>query len=185
MQARINQIETSLKELSRLSEKLLQLAKAEGGGLLSEAPQDLAVLLAYVVQDLQRGTNISVDLTLPTAQVFSLIDADAFAVLVRNLIENALKHGMPGCDIRVDLSSDACLTVANAGDVVPAADLQQLTRRFTRGGSRAEGFGLGLAIVSAIADGVGAKLTLASPATNRSDGFEVSVQFVLAHSKPV
>ena len=180
LQDRAIQIETSLRELSRLSEKLMQLAKAEGGGVLSETPQDLVVLLSHVVQDLQRAANVPIELTLPpTGSVLSLIDPDAFAILARNLIENALKHGAPDCAIEVDLSENARLGVVNAGTVVPAADLAQLTGHFVRGGSRAAGFGLGLAIVSTIAHGVGAELTFASPATGRADGFEATVQFVL------
>ncbi|NYT83895.1 hypothetical protein H0A70_20710 [Alcaligenaceae bacterium] len=46
-----------------------------------------------------------------------------------------------------------------------------------RGASQAEGFGLGLAIASTIAHGVGAELTLLSPAVSPSDGFEASAQF--------
>ena len=180
LQVRAIQIETSLKELSRLTEKLMQLAKAEGGGVLSEVPQDLVALLSHVVQDLQRATSVPIELTMaPTGSVFSAIDADAFAILARNLIENALKHGAPGCAIEVGLSEGARLTVVNEGAVVSADDLAQLTGHFVRGGSRAEGFGLGLAIVSTIAHGVGAELTLASPATGRAGGFEASVQFVL------
>lgn len=185
LQVRATQIETSLKELSRLTEKLMQLAKAEGGGVLSEVPQDLAVLLSHVVQDLQRAASVSIELTRPsTGSVLSLIDPDAFAILARNLIENALKHGAPGGAIEVDLSEGARLTVVNGGAVVSADDLAQLTGRFVRGGSRAEGFGLGLAIVSTIAEGVGAELILASPATGRTDGFEAAVQFPLASRLP-
>src|SRR5690606_6722629 len=179
LQDRAVQIETSLKELSRLAEKLMQLAKAEGGGVLSEVPQDVADLLSHVVQDLQRATSVSIELSLPVnGHVLCLIDPDAFAILCRNLIENALKHGAPDCAIEVRLSEHARLTVINAGTIVPAAELAQLTNYFVRGGRRTEGFGLGLAIVSTIADGVGAEMKLASPATDRTDGFEASVQFV-------
>ena len=180
LQARISQIEASLRELSRLSEKLMQLAKAEGGGLLSETPQDLAALLAFIVQDLRRTAPADIGLTLPqAAPVFSTIDPDAFAILLRNLIENALKHGTPGAAISVSLSADGRLAVVNAGAVLAAPLLARLTGRFTRGDSRAEGSGLGLAIASTIASGVGATLTLASPATGRTDGFEACVQFLL------
>ena len=174
------QIERSLRELSRLTEKLMQLAKAEGGGVVSEVPQDLAMLLPHVVEDLQRTASSLIELSLPsTARVLSLIDPDAFGILVRNLIENAIKHGEPGCAIEVSLSDSARLTVVNPGDIVKAADLEQLTRHFVRAGSRAHGFGLGLAIVSTIVQSVGAELKLASPATGRPDGFEATVQFVL------
>jgi two-component system OmpR family sensor kinase len=179
LQDRAVQIETSLKELSRLTEKLMQLAKAEGGGVMSDVPQDLAILLSLVVQESQRMASVPIELYLPlTGPVLSLIDPDAFAILARNLIENALKHGAPGGAIEVDLSETARLRVVNTGNLVPAADLAQLTRHFVRGGSGAEGFGLGLAIVSTIARSVGAELTLASPARDRPDGFEASVQFI-------
>ena len=181
LQARAIQIESSLRELSRLAEKLMQLAKAEGGGVLSEAPQELAGLLFHVVQDLQRSIDAPINLVLPpTGPVYSLIDPDAFAILVRNLIENASKHGAPWGAIDVDLSDSARLTIVNACTPVSAADLAHLGHRFVRGASRAEGFGLGLAIVSTIAEGVGAELTFASPASGRADGFEVSVQFIPA-----
>lgn len=180
LQDRAIQIEASLKELSRLSEKLMQLAKAEGAAVLSEVPQDLVVLLSHVVHDLQRRASVPIELAMPpTGSVLSLIDPDAFAILTRNLIENALKHGAPGCAIEVSLAEGARLTVVNEGTIVSAADLAQLTHHFVRAGSRAEGFGLGLAIVSTIARGVGAELTLASPASGRSGGFEATVQFTV------
>lgn len=183
LQIRAAQIESSLKELSRLSEKLLQLAKAEGGGLLSEEPQDLALLLRYVVQEFQAKAPAPIALHLPaTGPVWSSIDADAFAILVRNLLENAFKHGAHDEVLVVNLSSTACLSVINGGARVATADLAQLSQRFMRSGaSRVDGFGLGLAIVATIARGVGAQLSFASPATGRDDGFEVLVQFPLAN----
>ncbi len=181
LQARIAQIETSLRALSRLSEKLMQLAKAEGGGLLSETPQDLAALLTFVVQELHRAAPTAIRLTLPlNGPVLSTIDPDAFAILARNLIENALKHGSPDAKIDITLSDDALLSVVNASAVVPAPMLARLSERFVRGDSRTGGSGLGLAIATTIAHGVGATLTLASPAGGRDSGFEVRVQFVPA-----
>ncbi|MEO8599337.1 MAG: ATP-binding protein [bacterium] len=181
LQARIAQIEASLRDLSRLSEKLMQLAKAEGGGLLSETPQDLAALLDFIVQDLRRTAPAAIKLSLPaTGSVLSTIDPDAFAILLRNLIENALKHGAPNAAIDVSLSDAALLAVVNTGPVVPVPVLARLTGRFMRGDSQADGSGLGLAIATTIASGVGATLTLDSPATGKNDGFEAHVQFKLA-----
>src|SRR5690606_34708819 len=65
LQARAAQIEASLKELARLAEKLMQLAKAEGGGVLAETPQDLALLLSHVVEDLQRTASVPIAASLP------------------------------------------------------------------------------------------------------------------------
>ncbi|MDP3977754.1 MAG: ATP-binding protein [Pseudomonas sp.] len=181
LQERAAQIEASLRELARLSEKLMQLAKAEGGGLLSETPQDLVPLLAHVVDDLRRTAGVRLHLQLPsTPAVLVTIDPDAFAILLRNLIENAMKHGASGQAIEVSLSSTALLRVVNPGPVVPPALLAQLSGRFVRGNSQAEGSGLGLAITQTIAQGVGASLQFASPAPGQPDGFAVSLQFLPA-----
>ncbi|MFZ4533449.1 MAG: histidine kinase dimerization/phospho-acceptor domain-containing protein, partial [Alsobacter sp.] len=51
---RAHAIATSLRRLSRLSEKLLQLAKAEGGGLIAQGAAQLAPVLELVVDELRR-----------------------------------------------------------------------------------------------------------------------------------
>lgn len=171
------QIEKSLQQLRRLSEKLMQLAKAEGGSLFAQSPQDLLPLLVHVTDELGRASQSPIELVLPqTEALWSSIDADAFAILLRNLVENALKHGTAGQPVEISLNSDLLLRISNASPVVPATVLAQLTERFVRGSNQAEGSGLGLAIAEAIAHGVGSRLQLASPATGRPDGFEVSVQ---------
>ena len=177
LQQRAAQIEQSLQQLKRLSEKLMQLAKAEGGSLFAVSPQNLLPLLVHVAHELGRTCQNPLKLELPqTEAIWSSIDADAFAILLRNLIENALKHGAAGQAVQISLNTDLLLRITNAGPVVPVATLAQLTDRFVRGSSETEGSGLGLAIAAAIAQGVGASMQLASPATGRPDGFEVRVQ---------
>ncbi|MCP1445186.1 two-component system OmpR family sensor kinase [Pseudomonas sp. GGS8] len=176
LRVRAAKIENSLRELARLSEKLMQLAKAEGGGLLSETPQDLVPLLVHVVDEWNHSSARHIELQLPTqASVYSVIDPDAFGILLRNLIENALKYGAMDQPIEVSLTDQALLRVVNGGPVVPAPMLQHLTERFVRGHSEASGSGLGLAIAKTIVQGVNAQMMLVSPATGRQEGFEVRV----------
>ncbi|MBN0979498.1 sensor histidine kinase N-terminal domain-containing protein [Pseudomonas hygromyciniae] len=178
LRLRAAKIENSLRDLARLSEKLMQLAKAEGGGLLAEAPQDLIPLLAHVVDEWNHSNGHRIGLQLPDeASVYSAIDPDAFGILVRNLIENALKYGAVNQPVEVSITGQALLRVVNGGPVVPESVLQQLTERFVRGRSEVSGSGLGLAIAKTIVQGVGATMTLVSPATGREEGFEVRVQF--------
>ncbi|ATE77946.1 MULTISPECIES: sensor histidine kinase [Pseudomonas] len=176
LRVRAAKIENSLRELARLSEKLMQLAKAEGGGLLSETPQDLVPLLVHVVDEWNHSSARHIELQLPTqACVYSVIDPDAFGILLRNLIENALKYGAMDQPIEVSLTDQALLRVVNGGPVVPEPVLQHLTERFVRGHSEASGSGLGLAIAKTIVQGVNARMMLVSPATGRQEGFEVCV----------
>ncbi|SEN32556.1 two-component system, OmpR family, sensor kinase [Gemmobacter aquatilis] len=173
---RAGEVEASLKRLTRLSEKLMQLARAEGGRLRSGTASDLRPVLRLMVADAERAGGAGrLKLTLPEVPVLSDIDPDAFGILCRNLIENALKHGDPGGSVEVGLSAAARLTVVNMAPVVPPEALARLTGRFERAAGAAEGSGLGLAIVRTIAERADGKLVLLSPAEGRETGFEVRV----------
>ncbi|MBN8913967.1 MAG: HAMP domain-containing histidine kinase, partial [Rhizobiales bacterium] len=169
----------ALRRLSRLSEKLLQLAKAEGAGLLAEGPAPLAPVLRHVIADLDRQTGRAEDIDLSIAAEggpVSDLDPDAFAVLARNLIENALKHGAPDTPVQVRLTADR-LDISNHGPVVPAERMAQLLRPFERGPTGAEGSGLGLAIAAAICRGARLVLEIASPIPGETEGFSAIVRF--------
>ena len=109
------------------------------------------------------------------------LDPDAFGILCRNLVENALVTAQkPACggdpDVRWQLS------VANDGPVVPRDALARLTARFERGGASTDGSGLGLAIVSAIADQIESSFILSSPRPGASSGFEASIHLPIARA---
>lgn len=166
--ARAGQVETALKRLARLSEKLLQLARAEGGGLQAAGTLDVAPILRMVAQDFDPAR---IALSLPGSAP-ARMDADAFAILARNLIENALLHGDTDVPVELALAPDGALVVSNGGPVVPPETLARLSRPFERGITRAGGAGLGLAIARTIAATSGGRLQLASPRPGQPDGFE-------------
>jgi len=171
-------IEVSLKRLNRLSEKLMQMARAEGSNLRTDTMNDLTLVLKMVVDDLgHTGRAGQFVLDLSDRPVMSNIDTDIFAILVRNLLENARLHGAGNAPVNVSLDPDITLRVSNAGPVVPPEALGDLTRRFSRGNSKAEGSGLGLAIVHTISSGIGGTVEILSPALGRKDGFEVILRF--------
>lgn len=172
---RAQQIEAALRRLSRLSEKLMQLAKAEGGQLQGQEATDIASVLKLVAGEMMRDPAAAGRLVLdiPAAPVLLNIDTDAFAILARNLIENGLKHGASGAPVAVTLSTDGVLTVTNEGTAVPPELLERLSRPFERGGGTdTEGSGMGLAIANAIASGVGGELVLTSPLPGEQSGFQ-------------
>ncbi|KGC27006.1 HAMP domain protein [Burkholderia pseudomallei] len=176
LRERARRVEGALHTLSRVSEQLMQLAKAEDGRVLADTPQDLRPVLALVVDDFRRGArDRAIALELPDTAVTSRIDPDAFAIVVRNLVENALKHGAAAEPVRVALSAAGALSVTNRGPVLAAAELERLTKPFERGATAAKGSGLGLAIVDAIAKGAGASFTLRSPAPGVTDGVQARV----------
>jgi two-component system, OmpR family, sensor kinase len=169
-------IEASLKRLTRMAERLLQLARAEGGPLRLDHASDLRIVARLIVEDIKRTAPPGqIVLTLPERPVLSDLDPDAVGIVCRNLVENALRHGAPHGPIDVTLAEDGTFRVANDGPVIPAETLDHLTLRFERGGTGKEGSGLGLAIVAAIADRISSRLTLRSPRPGKSTGFEATL----------
>lgn len=171
---RVQHIETSLLRLTALSEKLLQLAKSEGGGVIGQKATNLVPLLKLVVEDFTRlNENINrIKVQIDDEKIMGKIDPNSFAILARNLIENALKHSPKSSKILIRLTNDHELIVTNECDVIHASDLIKLTQAFKRGDTKASGTGLGLAIVSSIAQGLNSEIRLVSPAPNSKNGFE-------------
>jgi two-component system OmpR family sensor kinase len=170
------QTEEALKRLSRLAEKLLQLARAESSGGFSPTGhnQDLGPTLNLVIEDIRRAGMEGADIRFETDNLATLsanIDLDAFAICMRNLIENALKYGGDEEPVDIRVIEGHIVQVANGGAPVSPDELDQLTTRFKRSSSKADGSGLGLAIVEAIARNTKAELKLYSPRPDHADGF--------------
>jgi two-component system OmpR family sensor kinase len=180
---RTQQIRSALGNLARLSEKLMQLAKADAGVAATSTPVDIAALSSLVVEEFRHGQDGGGRISLerpPGGRIRACIDADAFAIVLRNLIENALRHGAADRPVAVHVGQDGAVSVVNEGTVVPAASLKTIVKRFARGRTGSDGAGLGLAIVNRIVQQAGATLTLHSPAAGRDDGFEAIVRFPAA-----
>jgi two-component system OmpR family sensor kinase len=177
---RLAQVEASLARLSGLSDRLLQLGRIEAGFVRTETEVDLLPALRITIRDFNASAAWPDRVVLEPADPARLaapIDADAFAMVMRNLIENGLKHGAPGRPVRVTVSGDACsIRIANEGPVLPAAELAALGKPFVRGATIAEGSGLGLSIVRGILEQAGGSLELRSPASGESGGVEAVVR---------
>lgn len=174
---RAGEIERTLKRLTRLSERLMQLARAEGGKLRLEAPSDLRPILQMMVGDARRAGAGEIGLTMPDGPVMSDLDPDVFGILCRNLIDNAQRHGTAAGGIAVELHPDGRLCVQNDCDPIPPEVLVALDARFTRAANAGEGSGIGLAIVRTIAERAQGRLELRSPIPGQERGFSACVGF--------
>jgi len=153
-------------EQERLIEALLTLASGEADASRRE-PLNLAVIAgAALASDRaaisRLGLHVSADVE-P-----AILDGDPLLVqqLVTNLIDNAVRHNVPGGDVRVATGTgdgQAVLSVTNSGPVIPPAEVERLFQPFQRFGPRParrdDGHGLGLSIVHAIATSHGATVT--------------------------
>ncbi|EKE74925.1 ATP-binding protein [Gallaecimonas xiamenensis] len=158
-----------IARLAHLVGQLLTLARLEGG---KQLPKIERVSLAQVAKgllaemyplaarrDQQLALNVDTDWQLEG-------DRALLAVMVRNLVDNALRYGPEGCEVSIGIGEDH-LWVDDAGPGIPQDQREACLARFHRLGAdtNTEGAGLGLAIVGEVARRHGLELELGdSPA---------------------
>jgi two-component system OmpR family sensor kinase len=161
-------LEEGIERAIRLVEQLLALAREEGGdhsAQLEEVSLDEAA--RQVVADLYAlAQQKQVDLGMAAGAQPASVRAqrDAVTLLLRNLVENAIKYTPAGGRIDVGAMRDdtgAVLRVDDSGPGIAPDERDRVFDRFYRiAGSGQSGSGLGLAIVQAVARRLGAAVTL-------------------------
>jgi len=165
----------------RLIDALLTLATSERG-VESWEPFDLAQLTQDVVHGRQHdAASHGVQLGATFQSAIAAGDPDLVASLVANLLDNAIRHNVADGTVEISTSATADgarLSVSNTGAVVPFVEVDRLFQPFQRLGDQrvgqADGHGLGLTIVKAIATAHGANLT-ARPGPH--GGLDIQVTF--------
>lgn len=164
----LSQLEQGLERASRLVEQMLQLARLDPERSLPDRCQvDLAALAREVCAEqgavaLFRNLDFALEADLPVHLVGTL---DWLRILLRNLVDNAIRYTPEGGRVLVSVfpgqDGGAALRVADSGPGIAPhlrdAALQRFHRLQTDGPS---GHGLGLSIVSRIAELHGARLRL-------------------------
>ncbi|MEO6566624.1 MAG: ATP-binding protein [Casimicrobiaceae bacterium] len=184
--AALTELKSGVDRAARLVEQLLTMARFE-----PDAPVEAAteVNLTPIVHDaLVARAALAEDKRIDmgcarTAPVAVRGDAASLAMLLANLLDNALRYTPAGGRIDVavdDEQGHAVLSVADTGPGIPAAERVRVFERFHRGTSAisapdANGSGLGLSIVRRIADAHRATVTLGNGPGG--SGLTVSVRF--------
>lgn len=153
---------------TRVVEQLLALARQEGSAAAAAlGPVDLAALARAGVAEAQpEAQHAGIDLSVDAPETHLVPgQRDAMAVLLRNLLENALRHTPAGGQVRVAVRAAASgsteLLVEDSGPGIAAEERQRVLDRFYRvPGAPGHGSGLGLAIVHTVARQHGATLEL-------------------------
>jgi len=168
--------DTALRRLSagvaratRLSEQLLDLARLDAQTLAPAfVPLDLAPLLVLVVRDFETlARERRQRICLRTEDGHVLGDVDLLGILIRNLVDNAVRYAGEGGRIEVICRRDVrdgiggiALCVADDGPGVAPEERERIFHRFYRAngagnagtnGSRNSGSGIGLSLVARIA----------------------------------
>lgn len=206
---RLDTLISQIHRLSRTVEKLLQLSRAVAGTALRRDRFDLLPVLHVVADELDRPDHACPRIVIETGTLTKLDvlgDLDAAGILLRNLLENALRYSPPGSAVLVQLTDSTTIPPCcnaeaassqpaffePAGRVIlqnacpPLAPdlLNRLTDPFVRGASSTEGSGLGLAIARTIAAQMAIRMDLFSPIPGQKDGFMVVLTFQKAPANP-
>ncbi|HYZ63917.1 MAG TPA: ATP-binding protein [Acetobacteraceae bacterium] len=176
-------VEAAIGEAQRLLEvfsALLRIAQVEGGSARAGfAEFDLSALAetvadAYRLDAEEAGYRFAVTID-PGVTVRG--DKELLTQALANLVENAVRHTPPGTQVHVRLRAGpgAVLAVEDDGPGAGETDLRRLADRFYRGerSRTTPGSGLGLSLVSAVAELHGARLVLEQGAP----GFRASMVF--------
>jgi signal transduction histidine kinase len=170
------------QEHEQLIEALLLLARSQRG-LDRRETIELATLVEKVLADHRQraaAQGLTINARLDAAAATSG-DPRLVSRLVSNLIENAIRYNCPQGHIEVTVrrtSSRTELIVANSGSNIPPSEVERLLQPFQRlaptRGNDAEGHGLGLSIVAAIASAHDAALAVEPRARG---GLQIGVAF--------
>jgi signal transduction histidine kinase len=178
-----------LMRMRRLANRLLLLASTDGPDFLRSAPVDVAEL---IVETLHRWSQTPRRWSLGSLpEVSVLADEDRLTLALDALIENAVDH--TDAEGRIELSARAdgdkvVVAVSDSGSGIAVADLGRIFGRFSRidvGRSRKiGGFGLGLAVVKAIAEAHQGSVRVRS-AVGKGSVFELLLPATASIPRPV
>ncbi len=145
----------SSQRMRRLVADLLLLARTDAARVVRREPCDLGEIAVEAAAELGPVSEKH-EIVLDTHRAVVEGARDELHRLVINLIENALRHTPEGTEIRVSTTARSdgtvSLVVEDDGPGVPDELRATLFERFVRGaGDRGGSFGLGLAIVQAVA----------------------------------
>lgn len=175
----VERIHERSRNLSRLTDQLLNHAmiihRADSVDLTLV---DLRVVASDAVAQFDQtlsGAQQVVRIDLPEAPMICDGDALSLVEACKNLINNAVAYGKPPITVFVrDEGAVLCLGARDRGDGMAEKMWKDAGRRFAkRSGVSATSAGLGLSIVSAVAQAHGGRMTIRRPAANR---FEVFVE---------
>jgi signal transduction histidine kinase len=150
--------------MRRLVADLLLLARSDVGRIVRREPCDLGQIVVEAAAELGPVSDEH-EISIDAHPVVVEASRDELHRLALNLIENALRHTPSGTEIRVSTSATADgyarLVVEDEGPGVPERLAGTLFERFVRGaGDRGGSFGLGLAIVRAVAESHGGSVSV-------------------------
>lgn len=183
-QQALQQIIIGVDRATHLVSQLLILARMDATQTMSKQTIDLPALVSQILAELApQALDKAIDLGLEetTQLALTMGNQDALYLLIRNLVDNAIRYTPAGGQVTVSLEQVKptllTLRVSDTGPGIPVEQRQRLFERFYRGDNHnIPGSGLGLSIAQRVAELHNMEISMnnVSPGT----GLCVSMNFV-------
>jgi two-component system, OmpR family, sensor kinase len=159
--ARLIALKAGIRRTGRLLEQLLALSKYDYGRSETLSPVTMDGIVRSVVAELMAAACArSIDLGCSRLEA-ALVDGDGMAlkIMVRNLVDNAVRYSPTGGQVNFSVYRDddrVVLLIEDTGPGIAASDFDIIFEPFNRGSlPRGDGSGLGLSIARRIVDNHG------------------------------
>lgn len=175
---------TNLDRSTHVVQQLLTMSRLipESGATHDTIPVDLIkvtqeTLVALVPSAIEKDIELGFESKTLTKPLMA--DPTAMSILIRNLVDNAIRYTPPGGEVTVRIDETAKgirFQVSDNGPGIPDEFRERVFERFFRIlGNRSTGSGLGLGIVQQICDRYNARLEMSSPETGT--GLIITIYF--------
>ena len=159
-QAALAQLAHGIQRTSRLAQQLLDSARVDASPMREDRPvvalPDVVTMVAREFESMASRRRQTLAIHAEPASVQG--DLDDLGILVRNLLDNAIRYSGEGARIEIACGTDAegataWLIVRDNGPGVPVDERERIFERFFRGsqGNGERGSGIGLSLVERIA----------------------------------
>lgn len=177
---------------ARLTEQLLDLARLEAGERTARLTSvDLHELIVVTLRDFEVTAHQKRQAIALDGQPCPIVgDTDELGILIRNLIDNAVRYTETGGRIHIGCRRIAHesrpmvrFSISDDGPGVPASERERIFERFFRGAEQCErGSGIGLSLVARIAEMHGASIDV-GPGID-GEGLGIAISFVDGGASP-
>ncbi|MGH1460772.1 MAG: ATP-binding protein [Neptuniibacter sp.] len=155
----------SVDKLTHLFNQLITLSQMENHNKTDQQTFPLSQLVEELIQSMQQHINerqITLDVDIGPQRIRA--NRDALEVLLRNLIDNAIKYTPTGGSVKIEVDTqndDLTLLISDSGPGLNPKQRTQVFERFYRtAGQDTFGCGIGLSIVKELCDQSGYAITI-------------------------
>lgn len=172
----LDNLNATIDRTTHLVEQLLSLARLQNDTLPLETV-NISDLLHEVISEVKSAADrkrqkLNIDIA---EHIKTKGNSDSLYILMRNILDNAVKYTPESKEISITLKADKILSISDSGSGISEVDKKRVFNRFVRVDKTGQtGSGLGLSIAQWVADAHNATLALKD---NIPHGLNVEISF--------